>query len=152
MINEKYAKKFCCEDITKIYGYTEAVADKKNMWHCHHCLGLAYTKEQLIEKGLYYNQPAEMLLFCTKSNHKKLHYITKPFSEKTKHKVSKTLTNNPETSRKVLQFTKDGMFVAEYPSIMEAKRLLGICNGHISQCCNGKRKTAGGYCWRLKEM
>ena len=76
MINEKNSKRFCCEDISKIYGYKEALADKENMWECHHCLGLVWTMEQLIEMGLYYNQPAERLMFVTRSQHKQLHYIT----------------------------------------------------------------------------
>lgn len=74
MINEKYAKKYCCEDVSKIYGYSEAVADKENMWDIHHCLGLVWSKEQLIEMGLYYNQPAERLMFITRSEHKQLHF------------------------------------------------------------------------------
>ena len=82
MINEAKVKSYCCDDISKIYGYREAVEDKEKMWHCHHCLGLVYTKEELIKRGLYYNQPAEMLLFCTKSEHQALHKIdTKPHRE-----------------------------------------------------------------------
>lgn len=41
--------------------------------------------------------------------------------------------------------------VAEYPSTMEAERQLNISNSNISMCCNGKRKTAGGYKWRYKK-
>lgn len=34
-----------------------------------------------------------------------------------------------------------------YPSASEVQRQLKISNGHISQCCNGKRERAGGYHW-----
>lgn len=34
-----------------------------------------------------------------------------------------------------------------YASILEAGRKLEINQGHISECCNGKRKSAGGYHW-----
>ena len=27
----------------------------------------------------------------------------------------------------------------------------GIGRSHISQCCNGKRKSTGGYIWRFKD-
>ena len=52
-------------------------------------------------------------------------------------------------SKPVEQYTLDMVFVAEYPSVMEAFRQTGI--KHISCCCLGKRKTAGGYIWKYKE-
>ena len=53
----------------------------------------------------------------------------------------------------VLQFTKDGKFVAEYPSTIEAARQTSINQGNISNCCNGRKsyKSAGKYVWRYKE-
>jgi len=66
-------------------------------------------------------------------------------------KISKTLTNNPYTSKPVEQYTLDMVFVAEYPSTMEAERQTGIpCSG-ISKCCNNKLKTTGGYIWKYRE-
>lgn len=35
-----------------------------------------------------------------------------------------------------------------YPSMTEASWQTGIDGSSISLCCNGKRKTAGGYHWR----
>lgn len=66
-----------------------------------------------------------------------------------KNKMSASLTGNhnrPQTP--VIQFSKTGEFIAEYPSIKEAERCLG-CN-HICECCKGKQKTAGGYIWKYK--
>lgn len=57
---------------------------------------------------------------------------------------------NP-TSKAVLQYTKDGVFVAEYESESIAKQITGIDNRHIGECCLGKRKTAGKHMWRYKE-
>ena len=51
-------------------------------------------------------------------------------------------------SKKVLQFTKSGEFIKEWPSVMEASRQLGISNVSICNCCNGKLKSAGGYIWK----
>ena len=53
-----------------------------------------------------------------------------------------------KTSRKVLQFTKDGEFVALYESLHEAERCTGARNGNISRCCNGSLKTTGGFKWQ----
>lgn len=35
-----------------------------------------------------------------------------------------------------------------YESTREAGRQLNISNGNISKCCNGKRKSIGGYTWK----
>lgn len=53
----------------------------------------------------------------------------------------------------VLQYTKDGNFIAEYSSQKEAALLVfGDERYHksISGCCRGDRKEAKGYIWRYK--
>ena len=35
----------------------------------------------------------------------------------------------------------------EYPSATAASNMTGINHGHISDCCRGERKTAGGFKW-----
>lgn len=50
----------------------------------------------------------------------------------------------------VLQFTKDGQFVAEYSTATEACRVTGINNRTIGSVCKGKGKTAGGFVWKYK--
>ena len=52
----------------------------------------------------------------------------------------------------VLQYSIDGQFISEYPSYNEAERQTGIHHAHISSCCRGKRKTAGGFIWKNKEV
>lgn len=54
-------------------------------------------------------------------------------------------------SKPVLQFTKDGEFVAEYQSATEVERQLGFNQGHISECCRGKLKSTSGFIWRYKD-
>lgn len=51
-------------------------------------------------------------------------------------------------SKPVSQYTLGGVFIKEYPSIIEAGRDTGINYSSICQCCLGKRKSAGGYIWR----
>lgn len=48
--------------------------------------------------------------------------------------------------KKVYQYTLEGEFVKEWPSINEAGRN-GFCYKHISSCCLGRRKTHKGYIW-----
>lgn len=59
-----------------------------------------------------------------------------------------------KTSKPILQFSKQGEFVAEFPSAHEAERKTKINQAHISDCCRGKKycKSAGGYVWRYKSV
>ena len=54
-------------------------------------------------------------------------------------------------SKPILQYSKSGEFIREWKSAVEVKRVLGINNSHIIQCCKDKRKSAGGFIWRYKE-
>ena len=77
------------------------------------------------------------------------------------------LLHKPEKVKKyskpVLQYTLDGDFITEYPSVMEASRQTSIPFTNISACCNGvvrkrknghtyKVKSAGGSIWKWKEV
>lgn len=61
-------------------------------------------------------------------------------------RISKTMTNG-KLSKKVLQFTLDGEFIREWPSVAECERN-GFNKGKVSECCNGKRKTYKGFIWK----
>ena len=50
-------------------------------------------------------------------------------------------------SKKVLQYTVDGVLLKEWVSVTEANKYF---KGHISSCCRGERQTASGYVWRYK--
>lgn len=50
----------------------------------------------------------------------------------------------------ILQFTKNGEFIAEYRSTCEAARKTGASRGMISHCINGWAKTGSGYVWKKK--
>lgn len=65
---------------------------------------------------------------------------------------SKVMTNGKQ-SKPVLQFTKTGDFIREWPSTSEINRQLGYNVGNISHCClgNTRLKTYKGYIWKYKE-
>jgi group I intron endonuclease len=52
-------------------------------------------------------------------------------------------------SKKVLQFDQNMNLINTFASAREAEQALNIRNQYISQCCNGKRATAGGYIWKF---
>ncbi len=49
-------------------------------------------------------------------------------------------------SKPILQYDKQGNYIQEF----ENTRQTDINYKHISACCLGKRKTAGGYIWKYK--
>lgn len=57
---------------------------------------------------------------------------------------------NGKCSKPVIQYTKTGEFIKEWKSTMDVKRNLNYDQGHISACCNGKRKSANGFIWKYK--
>ena len=89
------------------------------------------------------------------------HYMYgKHHSEESKKKISDSMTGKvfTEEHRKnmadskpknpVLQFSKDGELIAEYPSLHEAMEKTGCSQSSICSCCKEKLKSAGGYVWR----
>ena len=65
-------------------------------------------------------------------------------------RIAETHLNRKDLSKPIRQFTKDGVFIKEYPSTKEVERQTGFYHSHISICCKGKRKSAYGYIWRYK--
>ena len=71
---EKY-----CKDYEKIENYEKALADDFKGWECHHRLethtpegerrGEDISHKELIALGLYYNRPANELIFLPRSEH-----------------------------------------------------------------------------------
>ena len=52
-------------------------------------------------------------------------------------------------SKQVQMFDKStGELLATFPSTNEAERVTGIAHQNISSCCNGNRKSAGGFLWQ----
>ena len=54
-------------------------------------------------------------------------------------------------NKPVLQYTVDGIFVKEYPSVLQAGEQCDIWKGGISSVLKGRQKTAGGFIWKYKE-
>ena len=154
-------KTFCCEDLSLIENYELAINDTTQMWECHHRGEILpcgrFSRDDLKKFGLYFNRPATELIFLTKAEHTRLHFKgvpRGPFSEAHKKALSEAHKDHSvseehraKLSKKILQFTKSGEFIREWPSMRETSRQLKINCGHICSCCNGKYKSAGGYVW-----
>ena len=54
-------------------------------------------------------------------------------------------------SKAINMLTIDGEFIKSFRGAHDAELELGINHSHISQCCNGKRQTTGGYRWEFAQ-
>ena len=61
-------------------------------------------------------------------------------------KTISKLQINGKCSKKVLQFTLDGIFIREWPSTAECGRN-GFNQGHVAACCRGEEKSHKGFKW-----
>lgn len=55
------------------------------------------------------------------------------------------------SSKTVAQYSRGGELIRTYDGLSEAARKTNINIGNISSCCRLKRKTAGGYIWKLND-
>ena len=83
-----------CKDYQNIENYEKALADNFVGWECHHRLEthnsdgerrlVDISHKELIALGLYYNRPANELIFLTESEHGAIRKV----SEETRKKIS----------------------------------------------------------------
>lgn len=53
--------------------------------------------------------------------------------------------------KKVIQLDLNDNVLNEFESMTQAEQKTGALAQNISSCCNGKRKSAGGYKWRTND-
>lgn len=169
MINFKSVKKYCCEDISLIENYGQAVNDKSQIWSVHHRLevqnDIVISARQLIEMKLYYERPASELIFLTKSEHSRLHALSssnrgknnpmygKHHSEETKQKLSESNKgkhnnsgeNNPFYGKHHSEETKTKISIANsgLNHSFYGKHFSEEHKSKLSQSNKGKHNTAG---------
>lgn len=54
-------------------------------------------------------------------------------------------------SRPVIQLSPEGEILAEFKSVSEAARELGISNEGVRKTCHGARKSAGGFGFKFRQ-
>lgn len=108
MISIVNAQAYCCEPINLIENYEKAL-NAEEKWEVHHRLetDLNLLKQDLIDKGLYYNRPANELIFLNPTEHRSLHHTGKThvkgrtyvMKEETKHKIGDANRGNSACGR-----------------------------------------------------
>lgn len=67
------------------------------------------------------------------------------FSEEHKRKIG------DGNSKPIEMYDKESNFLRSFPSARMVEDELHISHSHVSQCCHGHRKTAGGYIWKFAQ-
>lgn len=76
------------------------------------------------------------------SESRKLNWLNHDYVKKMKDKCS--------INKHVVQFDSNMNIICEFPSINEAKRIVGVDSSCIIRCCKGVAHTAGGFIWKYK--
>lgn len=134
---------------------------KRKLYRIHRLIGKAfipnpYNKPEINHKdGNKLNNHIENLEWVTTSENTqhawdtKLHVVTEKLREVGK-RHSKLYFIHEGQRKKTNQYDLDGTFIKEWESIKDASEKLNVQPTSISECCNGKRKTAGGFIWEFK--
>lgn len=65
-------------------------------------------------------------------------------------RISEKMTNG-KRSKWVIKLSLNNEILHFYPSTAQVERELGYDQGYISNCCNGKRRTAYGFVWKYAD-
>lgn len=146
MINKHKAKRYCCEDISKIENYEQAVLDTTQTWECHHRMEThrrngkprkyVLSTELLKEWDVYFKRPASELIFLTKAEHCAL-----PESEETKCKMSEALKGHTVSNETKIKLSEANKGKKKPPRSEEHKR-------HLAEALKGHKSTNGQH-WKL---
>ena len=152
MICERRAKEYCCEKLSMIENYEEAMNDTAHTWDCHHraeILPCGHFKiEDLKKHGLYYDRPAKELVFLKHKDHLCLHFGGVPLTPEMRRKISDANKGKPkseETKRKLSEAHKGKKASEETKRKMsemrKGKKAKPFSEEHkkrISEACKGR--------------
>lgn len=144
---EKNVQNYCCEDISKVENFEAAKKDNFKGWCCHHRLETHNSDgerrlvdiryRELVALGMYYNRPAQELIFLRADEHRSLHTRGKPKPEEWRRKHSEAMKgkggpkgrhwNLSDETRKKMSNAKKGKpnlyFKCRHWKIVDGKRV-----------------------------
>lgn len=133
------------EDVPKITGY-----DEERFLNGE----LELDKDKKKDENKHY-----IMEYCTwlsRPENQSLAQKGKQFSDEHKQKLSEAhkgkFGSECPNSKKVVQYDKQTHeLIKVWDSMHDVERELGINHSNISECCKGKRKSAGGFVWEYVE-
>ena len=145
MICKKQVVRYCCEDISRVENYEEAISSPEK-WECHHRLEthnsdgerrlVDLTMKELKALDMYYHRPASELIFLTIAEHYSLHFRGKKRSEESKAKMSAA-----KKGKQLSEETKTKMSAAKKGTTFSEEHKRKLAEAH-----KGQRK---GKHWKL---
>ena len=152
-----YKKGIVLKPGTDKHGYLHVGLSKDNLL-------MSYTVHRLLAKAFIpniENKPTVNHKDGIKSNNYEWNLEWATRSEQAIHSLNNNLRTMPNSwngkfgsshgaSKDVLQYTKTGVFIKEFGSIIEASDSVGIHPSGITGVLKGRHRTAGGYMWEYK--
>ena len=153
MISKRMARSYCCEDISKIENYQEAVADKNEVWDIHHRRETdeGIPGKELIRRGEYWHCCASELIFLRHDVHRRLHnsgenhyFFGKHHSDETKKKIAAAGLgkHHSEETRKKMSDAQRGE-----KNHFFGKHLLAVTKKKLARALLGNKNALGCHWW-----
>lgn len=104
---------------------------------------------EIVAQGLTKNEARALevaLITADRATNRQYGYNVTPGGECGNNRLSVSNSGKP-----VVQYSLSGDYIREWANARTAFLNTRIDSAHISQVCNSKRKTAGGFVWKFKE-
>ena len=113
---------------------------------------LGYTSgnglKKLLNSNNYPSKREDMFAFFERETGEK-HLKQKEKEEKERVRTENAKARLP---KEVHQYSREGQYIKTFSSFREAAKAVGTHSGPISEVVQGKRKTAGGFIWKLEKV
>ena len=156
LLNEEWRDIKCYEGLYKVSNYGRVKSTKNNII-LKNIVSKGYFQVSLHNKGRKNFKVHRLVGLIFIPNPKKLLEINHIDGNKLNNRIDNlewcTRQENQihayetelQKAVKVKQFDLNGNLVRQYKSLRQATQITKIA--HLSECCNNKRKTAGGFIW-----
>lgn len=125
------------ERVHQWIAYYYGKANKCESWFCN---GKSKNYHWALRKGFNYEKKIENFIPLCVSCHRKYDFTPQQWWK----------IKDSRNRKAIVQYSKAGEFIREFPSITLAAKTLNINKGNLQTCLKGKMFTSGGFKWKFK--